>query len=224
VLETVEDITGTAEVAIRHGFQVNTHAIGDRANREVLDIYEKIFAANPDATDLRWRIEHAQHLHPDDVGRFAELDVVAAMQGVHATSDGPWLADRLGQLRMMETSYVWRDVLDAGVVIANGTDVPVEHISPIASFYSSVSRRMNNGEVLSGQHRMTREEALESYTINNAYAAFEEHLKGSLTPGKLADIVVLSQDIMTIPEDDIPATEVVYTIVGGEVRYSGPEG
>ena len=224
VLETVEDITGTAEVAIRHGFQVNTHAIGDRANREVLDIYEKIFAANPDATDLRWRIEHAQHLHPDDVGRFAELDVVAAMQGVHATSDGPWLADRLGQLRMMETSYVWRDVLDAGVVIANGTDVPVEHISPIASFYSSVSRRMNNGEVLSGQHRMTREEALESYTINNAYAAFEEHLKGSLVPGKLADIVVLSQDIMTIPEDDIPATEVVYTIVGGEVRYSAPEG
>ena len=224
VLETVQDITGTAEVAIRHGFQVNTHAIGDRANREVLDIYEKIFAANPDATDLRWRIEHAQHLHPDDVGRFAELDVVASMQGVHATSDGPWLADRLGQLRMMETSYVWRDVLDAGVVIANGTDVPVEHISPIASFYSSVSRRMNNGEVLSGQHRMTREEALESYTINNAYAAFEEHLKGSLVPGKLADIVVLSQDILTIPEDDIPATEVVYTIVGGEVRYSGPEG
>ncbi len=220
VLETVEDITGTAEVAIRHGYQVNTHAIGDRANREVLDIYEKVFAANPDRTDLRWRIEHAQHLNPADVGRFAELDVIASMQGVHATSDGPWLADRLGRDRMIRTSYVWRDILDAGVMIANGTDVPVEHISPIASFYSSVSRRMNNGEVLSGEHRMTREEALESYTINNAYAAFEEHLKGSLTPGKLADIVVLSQDIMTIPEDDIPATEVVYTIVGGEVRYS----
>ena len=220
VLETVEDITGTAEVAIRHGYQVNTHAIGDRANREVLDIYEKVFAANPDRTDLRWRIEHAQHLNPADVGRFAELDVIASMQGVHATSDGPWLADRLGRERMIRTSYVWRDILDAGVMIANGTDVPVEHISPIASFYSSVSRRMNNGEVLSGEHRMTREEALESYTINNAYAAFEEHLKGSLTPGKLADIVVLSQDIMTIPEDGIPATEVVYTIVGGEVRYS----
>ena len=220
VLETVEDITGTAEVAIRHGYQVNTHAIGDRANREVLDIYERAFAANPDATDLRWRIEHAQHLDPADVGRFAELGVIASMQGVHATSDGPWLADRLGQDRMLETSYVWRDVLDAGVMIANGTDVPVEHISPIASFYSSVSRRMNNGEVLSAEHRMTREEALESYTINNAHAAFEEHLKGSLTPGKLADIVVLSQDIMTIPEEDIPATEVVYTIVGGEVRYS----
>ncbi len=224
VLETVEDITGTAEVAIRHGFQVNTHAIGDRANREVLDIYEQVFAANPDATDLRWRIEHAQHLNPADVGRFAELDVIASMQGVHATSDGPWLADRLGQARMIATSYVWRDILDAGVMIANGTDVPVEHISPIASFFSSVSRRMNNGEVLSGEHRMTREEALESYTINNAYAAFEEHLKGSLTPGKLADIVVLSQDILTIPEDDIPATEVVYTIVGGEVRYATPEG
>ena len=152
------------------------------------------------------------------------LDVIASMQGVHATSDGPWLADRLGRERMIRTSYVWRDILDAGVMIANGTDVPVEHISPIVSFYSSVSRRMNNGEVLSGEHRMTREEALESYTINNAYAAFEEHLKGSLTPGKLADIVVLSQDILTIPEDDIPATEVAYTIVGGEVRYSGPEG
>ena len=224
VLETVDDITGTAEVAIRHGYQVNTHAIGDRANREVLDIYEKVFAANPDRTDLRWRIEHAQHLNPADVGRFAELDIIASMQGVHATSDGPWLADRLGRERMIQTSYVWRDILDAGVMIANGTDVPVEHISPIASFYSSVSRRMNNGQVLSGEHRMTREEALESYTINNAYAAFEEHLKGSLTPGKLADIIVLSQDIMTIPEDDIPATEVVYTIVGGEVRYSGPEG
>ncbi|MDE0357355.1 MAG: amidohydrolase [Gammaproteobacteria bacterium] len=224
VLETVEDITGTAEVAIRHGYQVNTHAIGDRANREVLDIYEKVFAANPDRTDLRWRIEHAQHLNPADVGRFAELDIIASMQGVHATSDGPWLADRLGRERMIQTSYVWRDILDAGVMIANGTDVPVEHISPIASFYSSVSRRMNNGEVLSGEHRMTREEALESYTINNAYAAFEEHLKGSLTPGKLADIVVLSQDIMTIPEEEIPATEVAYTIVGGEVRYSGPEG
>ncbi|MYH48590.1 MAG: amidohydrolase [Gammaproteobacteria bacterium] len=223
VLETVDDITGTAEVAIRHGYQVNTHAIGDRANREVLDIYEKVFAANPDRTDLRWRIEHAQHLNPADVGRFAELDIIASMQGVHATSDGPWLADRLGRERMIQTSYVWRDILDAGVMIANGTDVPVEHISPIASFYSSVSRRMNNGQVLSGEHRMTREEALESYTINNAYAAFEEHLKGSLTPGKLADIIVLSQDIMTIPEDDIPATEVVYTIVGGEVRYSGPE-
>ena len=224
VLETVEDITGTAEVAIRHGYQVNTHAIGDRANREVLDLYEKVFAANPDRTDLRWRIEHAQHLNPADVGRFAELDVIASMQGVHATSDGPWLPLRLGLERAVETSYVWRDILDAGVMIANGTDVPVEHISPIASFYSSVSRRMNNGEVLSGEHRMTRQEALESYTINNAYAAFEEHLKGSLTPGKLADIVVLSQDIMTIPEEDIPATEVAYTIIGGEVRYSGPEG
>ena len=224
VLETVDDITGTAEVAIRHGFQVNTHAIGDRANREVLDIYENVFAANPDRADLRWRIEHAQHLNPADVGRFAELDVIASMQGVHATSDGPWLALRLGRQRMLETSYVWRDILDAGVMIANGTDVPVEHISPIASFYSSVSRRMNNGQVLSGEHRMTREEALESYTINNAYAAFEEHLKGSLTPGKLADIVVLSRDIMTIPEEEIPTTEVVYTIVGGEVRYSGPEG
>ncbi len=223
VLETVEDITGTAELAIRHGFQVNTHAIGDRANREVLDIYEKVFAANPDRIDLRWRIEHAQHIHPDDVGRFAELGVIAAVQGVHATSDGPWIPDRLGPERAAETSYVWRDMLDAGVVVGNGTDTPVERISPVASFHSSVSRRMANGAVFSGEHRMTRAEALRSYTLNNAYAAFEEHLKGSIAPGKLADIVVLSRDIMTIPEDDIPNTRVVYTIVGGEIRFSAPE-
>jgi predicted amidohydrolase YtcJ len=212
-------IERTAQIAIENGFQLNTHAIGDRANREVLDIYERTFAAHPDRTDLRWRIEHAQHLDATDIPRFAELGVIAAMQGVHATSDGPWIDKRLGQERARIGAYVWRDLLDSGAVIANGTDVPVENISPIASFYSTVSRRLNDGTVFFPDQRLTRAEALRSYTLANAYAAFEEDIKGSLTPGKLADIVVLSKDIMTVPEEEIPSAQVDLTIVGGEVAY-----
>ena len=219
VLETVEDITRTAEIAFENGFQVNTHAIGDRANREVLDIYEKTFKMDPNKTDLRWRIEHSQHIHPDDVPRFSQLGVIASMQGVHCTSDAPWVPKRLGDERSKSNAYVWRTLMDAGVVVTNGTDVPVEDIDPLASFYASVSRMMPDGTRFYPDQRMTREEALRSYTINNAYAAFEEHLKGSLTKGKLADIVVLSKDIMTIPEEEILNTKVDYTILGGEVKY-----
>jgi hypothetical protein len=219
VLETVEDIKRTAEIAIQNGFQVNTHAIGDRGNREVLNIYEDVFKANPGKSDLRWRIEHAQHLHPDDIPRFAGLGVIASMQGVHCTSDGPWVPKRIGDERARTGAYVWRSLMNAGAVVTNGTDVPVEDINPIASFYASVSRMTNAGERFYPDQRMTREEALKSYTLNNAYAAFEEGLKGSITPGKLADITVLSKDIMTIPEEEIPTAEVVYTIVGGDIRY-----
>lgn len=218
-LEPVDEIRRTAEIAIRHGFQVNTHAIGDRGNREVLNLYEEVFRANPEKTDLRWRIEHAQHIHPDDIPRFAALGVIASMQAIHATSDGPWVAKRLGPARTCAESYVWRSLMDAGAIVTNGTDVPVEDIDPIASFYASVTRRMANGETFCPEQRMTREEALRSYTIHNAYAAFEEELKGSLTPGKLADIVVLSKDIMTVPEDEIPTARVVYTILGGKIVY-----
>ncbi len=218
-LEPIDDIRGTAEIAIKHGFQVNTHAIGDRGNREVLDIYEEVLKANPDKTDLRWRIEHAQHLHPDDLPRFKELGLVASMQGIHGTSDGPWVLKRLGPERAESGAYMWRALIDLGVVISNGTDVPVERISPIQSYWASVSRVTVDGNVFYPAQRMTRTEALESYTINGAYAAFEEDVKGSLTPGKYADIVVLSKDILTIPEEEIPTTEVLYTIVGGEVRY-----
>jgi predicted amidohydrolase YtcJ len=220
-LETVEEIEGTAALAIEQGFQVNTHAIGDRANREVLDLYQRTFEAHPDKTDLRWRIEHAQHLHPDDIGRFAELGVIAAMQGIHCTSDGPWVYKRLGARRAEEGAYVWQKLMATGAVVTNGTDVPVEDIDPIASFHASVSRRMKDGNAFFPDQRMTREEALRTYTINNAYAAFEEDIKGSLTPGKLADIVVLSRDIMTIPEAEIPETSVVYTILGGRIAYAG---
>ena len=223
VLEPVADIARTAEIALEHGFQVNTHAIGDRANREVLDIYEKAYGEAGAGRDLRWRIEHAQHLHPDDVQRFADLGVIAAVQGVHATSDAPWIPRRLGEERAESGAYLWRSLADAGVVIVNGTDAPVEDVAPIASFYSSVSRRTADGDVFYASQRMTREEALRSYTLNGAYAAFEEDVKGSLTPGKLADIAVLSRDIMTIPEQEISATEVVYTIIGGKVAYSAEE-
>jgi predicted amidohydrolase YtcJ len=220
VLETVEDIERTAEIAVKHGFQVNVHAIGDRANRETLDIFERVWkAAGVDGKDLRWRIEHAQHLDPADVPRFGEMGVIAAMQGVHATSDGPWIPSRLGEERSRITSYPWRDLLDTGAVIGNGTDVPVERIDPIASYYSSVSRMTNEGKRFNPEHVMTREEAIQTYTINNAIAAFEEDIKGTLTPGKYADIVVLSQDLLTVEEEKIPETTVDLTIVGGEIKY-----
>jgi predicted amidohydrolase YtcJ len=222
VLEPVDEIARTAEIAVEHGFQVNTHAIGDRANREVLDIYQRVFEAHPEATDLRWRIEHAQHLHPDDIPRFAELGVIASMQGIHCTSDAPWVYTRLGAERAAEGAYLWQTLIQSGAVVTNGTDVPVEDIDPLAGFYASVSRRTSDGELFFPDERMTRQQALESYTVNNAYAAFEEKTKGSLTPGKLADIVVLSRDIMTILDEEILGTQVVYTILGGRVAYRAP--
>jgi predicted amidohydrolase YtcJ len=210
----------TAELALQHGYQMNTHAIGDRGNREVLDVYERLYRTHPNPRDLRWRIEHAQHLHPDDIPRFGQLGVIAAMQGVHATSDGPWVPERIGPRRSEEGAYVWQKLWQSGAIVTNGTDVPVEPISPIVSFHSSVSRLLPDGTRFYPAQRMTREQALRSYTLHNAFAAFEEDIKGSLAPGKLADIVVLSRDIMTVPEDQILGTEVVYTIVGGQVRYS----
>ncbi len=216
----VERLKSVAEIAIRHGYQVNTHAIGDRANREVLNVYEQVFQANPDKKDLRWRDEHAQHLDPADQPRFAQLGVIASMQAVHATSDGPWVPKRIGEKRAREGAYVWRNLMKSGAMVTNGTDTPVEDVNPIAGFFSAVTRKTADGSLFYPDQKMTRQEALKSYTLNNAYAAFEEKFKGSITPGKLADITVLSQDIMTIPDDSIPATRVVYTIIGGQVRYS----
>ncbi len=209
----------SAEIAIQNGFQLCTHAIGDRSNRKTLDIYEKVFRKYPQATDLRWRIEHAQHLHPDDIGRFAKLGVIPVMQSVHCTSDGPWVIKKLGENRSREGAYVWRSLIDSGSIIPNGTDSPVESINPFENFYSAVTRKMSNGESFYPDQVMSREEALSSYTINPAYAAFEEETKGTLKVGKLADIVVLSQNILIVPEENIPDTEVVYTIVGGKVLY-----
>ncbi|MDD9963887.1 MAG: amidohydrolase [Gammaproteobacteria bacterium] len=220
VLEPIEEIEAAARIALQHGFQVNTHAIGDRANREVLDLYERLWSeASVTGDDLRWRIEHAQHIDPQDIPRFGQLGVIAAVQGIHAASDGPWIPARLGPERAERTSYRWRDLLDADTILNNGTDAPVEPIDPIASFHASVSRRMNNGQPFFPSQAMTRMEAIRSYTLHNAHSAFEDHVKGSLTPGKYADIVVLSEDILTAPESEIPNAKVDYTIVGGEVRH-----
>jgi predicted amidohydrolase YtcJ len=216
---TLESLTETARLAIENGFQLCVHAIGDRANREALNIYEASFKAHPDQKDLRWRIEHAQHLSLADIPRFGSLGVIAAMQGIHCTSDAPYVLARLGPKRAEEGAYVWQKLMKSGAVISNGTDTPVEDVNPIACYYATVSRKLKDGSVFYGDQRMSREEALRSYTLNAAYSGFEEKIKGSLTPGKLADITVLSKDILTVPEEEIPTAVVKYTIVGGKVMY-----
>lgn len=190
------------------------------ARREVLNIYEETFKKHPEKKDLRWRIEHAQHLSAADIPRFGRLGVIASMQAIHATSDAPYVLARLGPKRAEEGAYVWQSLMKTGAVVSNGTDAPVEDIDPIPNLYAAISRKLKDGTVFFPAQRMSRMEALRSYTIQAAYAGFEEPIKGSLVAGKLADITVLSKDIMTIPEDDIPTTRVLYTIVGGKVQYS----
>jgi predicted amidohydrolase YtcJ len=216
----METIAEVSRIALDNGVQLCTHAIGDRANREVLNTYERAYKSRPDLKDLRWRIEHAQHIDPADIPRFGQLGVIAAMQGIHATSDAPYVLARLGPKRAEEGAYVWQKLMKSGAIIANGTDVPVERIDPMANFYATVTRKTKDGTVFFGDQKMSRDEALKSYTWNGAYAAKEEALKGSLVAGKLADITVLSKDIMTIPEDQIPSTTAVYTIVGGKIAYA----
>jgi predicted amidohydrolase YtcJ len=215
---TVEEIRETARLALEHGYQLCVHAIGDRANRETLDIFEEAFKGR-DGKALRWRVEHAQHLHPIDIPRFGQLGVIASMQGVHCTSDAPYVIARLGSKRAEEGAYVWQKLMQSGAVVTNGTDAPVEDVDPIASFYATVTRKLADGSVFYPDQRMNRLEALKSYTINGAYAAFEEESRGSLKVGKYADMVVLSKDILTVPDGEIPSAEVRYTIVGGRVRF-----
>ena len=220
---SVDSIRETARLAIANGYQLCVHAIGDRANRETLNIFEQAFKANPDKKDLRWRIEHAQHLNAADIPRFGQLGVIASMQGVHCTSDAPYVPARLGDRRAEEGAYVWQKLMKSGAVVSNGTDAPVEDVNPIAGYYATVSRKSKDGRVFYADQRMSRAEALKSYTWNGAYAAFEESSRGSLKPGKYADVVVLSKDILKIPEDEIPSAQVVYTIVGGKIRYQRPQ-
>jgi predicted amidohydrolase YtcJ len=217
---SLESIAVTAKIARDTGVQLCVHCIGDRANREVLNIYERAFQGVPNSKDLRWRIEHAQHISAADIPRFGQLGVIPAMQGNHATSDAPYVPARLGAKRAEEGAYVWQKLMKSGAIVANGTDVPVERIDPMANFYATITRKTKDGSVFYGDQKMSRAEALKSYTWNGAYAAKEEQLKGSITVGKLADITVLSKDIMTIAEDEILSTTVVYTIVGGKVAYS----
>ena len=216
----VDEIQYSAELAIKHDYQMAIQGIGDRAARELFNIYEGQFKIYPEKQDHRWRIEHAQVTHPADLPRYASLGVIPGIQGIFACSDGPWVVDRLGIERTKERGYIFRSMAESGALIMNGTDPPVEEIDPIASFHCSITRELPDGSIFQPEQRLTREQALRSYTINNAFAAFEEDLKGSLTPGKLADITVLSKDIMTVPEDEITETEIVYTIIGGKVKYT----
>ena len=217
----VPEIQYSAELAIKHDYQLAIQGIGDRAARELFNIYEEQFTMHPEKKDLRWRIEHAQVTHPDDLPRYSELGVIPGIQGIFACSDGPWVVDRLGEERTKERGYVFRSMAESGAIIMNGTDPPVEEIDPIASFHCSVTRELPDGSIFQPEQRLTRDQALRSYTINNAFAAFEEHLKGSITPDKLADITVLSKDIMSVPEDEILETEIIYTILGGKIVYKG---
>jgi predicted amidohydrolase YtcJ len=220
-----ETILAAARYALEYGFQVNVHAIGDRTNRMVLDQFEKAFAEHPEAKDPRFRIEHAQILDAKEIPRFAKLGVIASMQGIHCTSDRPWAASRIGMARVKEGLYVWRKLLASGATIINGTDVPVEDVDTIKNFYASVTRRPESGEPAEGfdpDQRMTRQEALNSYTLAAARGAFEERERGSIEPGKLADLTVLSQDILSVPDSELLKTQVLHTIVDGRIRYSKP--
>jgi predicted amidohydrolase YtcJ len=216
----VAEVEEAARIALDTGVQLNVHAIGDRANREVLDSYEAALRAVPKA-DHRFRIEHAQILHRQDIPRFAQLGVIPSMQASHQTSDAPMAMNRLGWTRV-QGGYAWRSLLNTGVIIPNGTDFPVEPVNPLIGFHSAVSRQDANGWPAGGwfpEERMTREEALQSMTIWPAYAAFMENESGSLTPGKFADFIVLDQDIMSIAADRILDTHVLMTVLGGNVVY-----
>ena len=219
---SMDRVREIAEIALEEDFQLAVHAIGDRANRESLDLFASLFEARDVEGDtLRWRIEHAQHLHPDDIPRFANLGVIASMQAMHACSDAPYNYKRLGAERVREGAYVWRTLWEDGAVVGNGTDVPVEKINPLASFHCTVTRQVPGTDTtFTPEESLTPRQALKSYTIKNAYAAFADNRKGTLTPGKLADITVLSQNILTGSPEKIRKTEVDYTIVGGEVAYT----
>lgn len=216
----LNELKEISELAISNGFQMRIHAIGDRGNREVLNIYEETFKKHPDKKSLRWCIEHAQHLSAQDIPRFAKLGVIAAMQGVHCTSDATFVPERIGNKRAEEGAYVWKKLINSGATICNGTDAPVEDVDPIKCFYSSVTRKNADGLVFYGDQKMSRLEALKSYTINGAYASFEENVKGTIKAGKLADLVVLSNDLLKCSDEDILNTKVLYTIVGGKILYT----
>lgn len=220
LLSRPDHIQDIALRGLRSGFQVNTHAIGDRGNRVVLDAYAQALKAVPTA-DHRFRIEHAQILHYDDIPRFAQLGVIPSMQASHQSSDMYWVGKRLGPTRTLG-AYPWRSLLNTGAIIPNGSDFPVEHVNPLISFHAAISRQDANDWPAGGwlpEQRMTREEALRSITLWPAQAAFQEKEMGSLAPGKYADFVVLDQDVMRVPAELVLKTGVTATYVGGREVY-----
>lgn len=223
-MDLLSDIT---QRALTHNFQMAVHAIGDRGNKEVLDRFENAFSKNnEDGKAKRFRIEHAQHLNRSDIPRFSQLGVIASMQSIHMSSDRPWAIDRLGIKRIEEGAYVWQKLIDSGALIVNGTDAPVEPINPFANFYAAITRKTLQGTPQNGyesSQKMSRLQALQSYTINAAYAAFEEDVKGSIEVGKLADLVVLSQDLLSIPENQVMQTKALLTMVDGKIVFTDDE-
>jgi hypothetical protein len=215
----IPQLQKVCNLAVENDFQMCIHAIGDRANREVLNMYQKVFSEHPDRKDMRWRIEHAQLLSKEDIPRFGQLHVIAAMQGIHCTSDASFVPARIGMQRAKEGAYVWRKLINSGATICNGTDAPVEDVNPVKCFYALVTRKTSGGIEFFTDQKMTRMEALKSYTISGAYASFEENIKGSIKTGKLADFVVLSDDLLKCPEDEIQNTTVLFTIIGGKILY-----
>jgi predicted amidohydrolase YtcJ len=223
-----EDLMPMFIDALKKGIQIETHAIGDRANRTILDLYEKAFKTVPPAErkvqDPRWRIEHAQIVHPDDIKRFASLGVIPSMQPSHAIGDLHFAPSRIG-IKRLEGAYAWQSLIKAGSIIPGGSDAPVERGEPMIEFYAAIARKDQKGFSGEGWHpeeAVTREQALKMFTLWAAYAAFEEKVKGSIEMGKFADLTVLSADIMTIPEADILKTRCVMTVIGGEVVYQRP--
>jgi len=220
-----ESLLPMLEEALRKGVQVETHAIGDRANRFMLDEYEKAFNTVPveqrKIREPRWRDEHTQIVNPADLPRFAKLGIIPSMQPSHAIGDLFFAPSRLGMNRLVG-AYAWQSLLKTGAIIAGGTDAPVERGEPMIEFYAAVARKDQKGFQGEGWHpeeAVTRQQALKMFTFWAAYAAFEEKLKGSIEAGKLADLTVLSADIMKVPELDILKTHCLMTVIGGEIVY-----
>jgi predicted amidohydrolase YtcJ len=207
--------------ADKAGLQLAVHAVGDKANRIMLDVYTEVAKQNGVRDDRRWRIEHAQHLRPEDFSRFAQLGVIASVQPYHAIDDGRWAEKRIGRERC-KTTYAFRTFLDHGVRLAFGSDWTVAPLNPMLGLYAAVTRATLDGKNPNGwfpEQKLTLKEALEAYTIGSAYAEFREEEKGSLTPGKLGDVVILDADLFSIPPEKIKDAAVRYTIVGGKIVY-----
>lgn len=217
MVTSISDLNKLADLANSNGMQLCLHAIGDRGVREVLDVYSQFIDENKNT--LRWRIEHAQHVHPDDIAQFAKYNIIASMQPNHCTSDAPYVLKRLGEERAKMESYIWKSMTNNNIRLALGTDTPIEDVSPILNFHSAVTRKLKSGDLFYPEQCMSRLEALRYYTLGNAYAGFTEDFVGSLTEGKLADIVILSDNILEIPADQIPKTQVLYTLVNGKIVF-----
>lgn len=211
-------IEALADAALAHDFQLCVHAIGDRGNREVLDLFERKL----NGKKLRWRIEHAQHLDPEDIPRFARLGIIASMQGIHCTSDAPFVEPRLGEERAEQGAYMWRALWDSGAIIANGTDTPVEDVDPLPNLHALTTRQPARGEPFYPQQKLTPMEALKATTWNGAYAAFQEDQQGSLEPGKWADLTIISQDFIAEGPEVLKTAEILFTVVGGRIEYTAP--